>query len=146
MDRLEENKQTVARFWAAFSACRVDDVLDLLDDDATWWVAGDLPMVSGTLTKDQCGPMIAGIASGTRDGVHVTPGVMTAEDDRVAMEATSRGVTLDGIEYRNTYHLLHGVREGKILSVREYMDPSRIAAAFPAFAEKRDAVDAGIDG
>ncbi|HWV60759.1 MAG TPA: nuclear transport factor 2 family protein [Sphingopyxis sp.] len=145
MDRLEQNKQTVACFWAAFSECRIEDVLNLLHDNATWWVAGDLPMVSGTLAKDQCGPMIAGIASGTQDGVHVTPGTMTAEEDRVAMEATSFGITVDGIEYRNTYHMLHVVRDGKILSVREYMDPGRIAAAFPTFTGT-GAVNSRIEG
>jgi uncharacterized protein len=131
MSQLEENKQTVARFWSAFSHCRFDEALDLLDDAASWWVAGDLPNVSGVYTKAQCGPMFAGIAGSTRDGVHVTPGTMTAEDDRVAMEATSHGVTTDGVDYRNIYHVLHVVRGGKILIVREYMDPARIAAAFP---------------
>ena len=133
MTRIEDNKLIVARFWEAFSDCRIDEVLDLMDDAATWWVAGDLPAVSGTYTKDLCGPMIAGVASATQGGIRVTPGTMTAEADRVAMEATSHGVTLDGVEYRNTYHVLHVVRDGKIVSVREYMDPMRIVAAFPAF-------------
>ena len=55
---------------------------------------------------------------------------MTAEDDRVAMEATSQAVTIDGIDYANIYHMLHVVRDGKIVKVREYMDPSRISLAF----------------
>ncbi len=130
MSQQSDNKAIVARFWSAFSDCRFDEALDLLDDDASWWVAGDLPGVSGTYTKDQCGPMFAGIAAGTKAGVRVTPGVMTAEDDRVAMEATSQAVTIDGIDYANTYHMLHVVRDGKILKVREYMDPSRISLAF----------------
>jgi ketosteroid isomerase-like protein len=29
--------------------------------------------------------------------------------------------------------MLHVVREGKVLSVREYMDPSRVTAAFTQF-------------
>lgn len=132
MSQLKENKQIVARFWSAFSDCRFDEALDLLDDAGQWWVAGDLKGVSGTYGKAQCGPMLAGIAAGTRDGVHVTLGTMTAEDDRVAAEATSSAVTVGGAEYRNIYHMLHVVRDGKILSIREYMDPARIAAAFPS--------------
>ena len=130
MSQLSENKAIVTQFWRAFSDCRFDDALALLADDATWWVAGDLDGVSGTYRKDECGPMFAGIAASTQAGVRVTPGTMTAEEDRVAMEATSHGVTTGGVTYGNTYHILHTLRGGKIVSVREYMDPSRIVAAF----------------
>lgn len=130
MSQLDANKQLVARFWEAFSDCRFDEVLDMMDDAATWWVAGDLPGVSGTYGKAECAPMFKGIAATTQGGVRVTPGTMTAEDDRVAMEATSHGVTNAGVEYGNTYHILHTIRGGKVVAVREYMDPTRIAAAF----------------
>ena len=130
MTQQSKNKEIVARFWSAFSDCRFDDALDLLDDDATWWVAGDLPGVSGTFTKEQCVPMFAGIAASTKAGVRVTPGIMTEEDDRVAMEATSQAVTVDGVDYANTYHMLHFLRDGKIVRLREYMDPARISLAF----------------
>lgn len=137
MSRQSENKTIVARFWSAFSDNRFDEALTLLHHDATWWVAGDLGGVSGTYTKEQCGPMFAGIAASTKAGVQVTPGTMTEEDDRVAMEATSQGVTIEGIDYANTYHILHFLRDGKIVEVREYMDPGRIALAFSSSVKDR---------
>ena len=130
MSQQSDNKAVVAQFWSAFSDCRFDEALDLLHDDATWWVAGDLGGVSGTYTKEQCAPMFAGIAASTKAGVRVTPGIMTEEEDRVAMEATSQGVTVGGVDYANTYHILHVLRDGKIAMVREYMDPGRISLAF----------------
>ena len=47
---------------------------------------------------------------------------MTAEGDRVAIEATSRGTTFRGDEYRQEYHFLMRARDGKILEWKEYMD------------------------
>lgn len=130
MSQQSENKAIVFQFWDAFSNCRFDEALDLLAEDAEWWVAGDLGGVSGTYSKAQCGPMFAGISASTIEGVHVTPGIMTAEDDRVAMEATSQAVTVTGLSYANSYHVLHYLKDRKIVKVREYMDPSRIAQAF----------------
>ena len=47
---------------------------------------------------------------------------MTAEDDRVAVEATSFATMEDGRVYANSYHFLVTIRDGKVATVREYMD------------------------
>lgn len=45
---------------------------------------------------------------------------MTAEGDRVAVEADSYGEMINGKVYENSYHFLFVLKEGKILEVREY--------------------------
>ncbi|MFA5494725.1 MAG: nuclear transport factor 2 family protein [Porticoccaceae bacterium] len=45
---------------------------------------------------------------------------MTAENDRVAVEADSHGEMLDGTVYENAYHFLFTFRGDKIVEVREY--------------------------
>ena len=47
---------------------------------------------------------------------------MTAEDDRVAVEATSDGMHVSGMPYSNHYHFLFTWRDGKLLELKEYMD------------------------
>ena len=118
---LEANKQVVRRFWDAFSTKRLQDAFDLLSEDATWWIGGELP-ISGTYTKQKFVELARGILTEFPGGVVVTPTVMTAEDDRVAMEATSYGERVNGRVYRNFYHFQHVLRDGKLVAVREYLD------------------------
>jgi hypothetical protein len=47
---------------------------------------------------------------------------MTAEGDRVAIEAESFGRHVSGKTYNNKYHFVLRARGGKILEWREYMD------------------------
>ena len=47
---------------------------------------------------------------------------MTAEGDRVAVEAESRGVHASGLPYNNYYHFLFRFRDGELVRLTEYMD------------------------
>jgi ketosteroid isomerase-like protein len=55
-------------------------------------------------------------------GFKVTIKGMTAEGDRVAVEAESFGKTSAGKLYQQTYHYLFIVRNGKIAVQHEYLD------------------------
>ncbi len=118
---IEDNKQVVRRFWDAFSNSRLQEAFELLAEDATWWIGGELS-ISGTYTKAKFVELSSGILTEFPGGVRVTPTVLTAEDDRVAMEASSYGERVNGRVYRNQYHFQHVVRDGKLLAVREYHD------------------------
>ncbi len=115
------NKTLVANFWEAFSALRLDEAFALLADDASWWVAGDLP-ISGTYTKPQFETLVRGITEEFPQGIEVKPTIMTAEEDRVAVEATSYGERSNGRIYKNKYHFQNVIRDGKLFAVREYLD------------------------
>ncbi len=54
---------------------------------------------------------------------------LTAEGERVAVEAEGH-FERPGLAYRNTYHYLFIVRDGRIVSGREYFDTAVAAAAF----------------
>lgn len=131
MSDLENNKALVCRFWEAFSASRFDDALGLLSDDARWWVAGTTD-ISGTYSKQEFSELVNGVAEGTENGVQVTPTLLTAEDNRVSMEATSYGLMRDGREYKNIYHFMHEVDGDRITAVREYMDTEHVTEIFGA--------------
>jgi len=129
MSDLETNKAVVKRFWQAFSASRFDDALALLAADATWWVAGATD-ISGSYTKAECTRLVAGVSEGSEGGIQVTPTQLTAEGDRVSMEATSYGPMKNGKECRNIYHFMHELRDGTICAVREYMDTEHVTEVF----------------
>ena len=120
----EANKQVVLSFFENFSAGKVDAALALMADTATWWVAGnpDKFALAGTKTKAQFVELAQGIGAAMPKGLRVTPKGITAEGDRVAVEAESYGETASGKIYNNLYHFLLEVRGGKIQAVREYLD------------------------
>jgi len=51
---------------------------------------------------------------------------MTAEAERVAVEASSEGAHVSGRVYRNQYHFLFEFAGGKLKSLKEYMDTERV--------------------
>ncbi len=129
--RLEDNKQVVREFWNAFSNSDFETALSLLTDDVSWWVSGSTG-ISGTYDKAGLKELFTNVAGGTKSGVQVIPSVMTAEEDRVAMEARSEAETLEGKFYRNDYHFSMVVRDGKLAVVKEYMDPEHVREVFGA--------------
>lgn len=129
MASIEDNKALIRRFMAAFSAGDIAGVLGMLDDEATWWVAGSMP-ISGTYTKEAFAKLLGGISEALTGPVVLTPHAFTAEGDRVAVETESLAHTRTGRTYNNFYHFLFELRGGKILRVKEYLDTMHTNAVF----------------
>ena len=129
---IEENKKIVGDFFAQFSAADVPGALRLLDDAVVWRVMGregGLPM-SGEMDKDSIGALIHTVKEAIPGGMKLTPAGWTAEGDRVALEMESYGEKADGKVYNNHYHFLVTVSDGKITSLREYMDTYHVKLVF----------------
>lgn len=118
---IEVNKQVVTDLMEAFSAGDAERLLGMLDDSATWTVMGDFPL-AGTYDKQAFAELLAGIGPEFEGPIRLTPTQMTAEEDRVAVEAESYGERKDGRVYQNRYHFLFTVRDGKVHSVNEHND------------------------
>ncbi len=129
----EQNKQTVTEFMKVFSGGDVSSILGAMTDDATWWVAGNIPGISGTKDKAGFGEMLGGIAQSTTTGaITLTPLAFTAEGERVAVETESYAELTNGRVYNNLYHFVFTVRDGKISSVKEFLDTEHATAIFVA--------------
>jgi hypothetical protein len=89
-----------------------------------WWLAGEPEQfaIAGTKNKAELAEMLATIGKGMPNGVRLTITGVTAQGDRVAVEMNADGVSATGREYRNHYHDLLEVRDGKIHAGREYLD------------------------
>jgi ketosteroid isomerase-like protein len=117
----EANKQIVTDFLKKFSASDYDSALEMMAEDGTWWVAGSMP-ISGTKTKAEFVQLLAGVGEMIDGPLTIDPYAMTAEGDRVAVEATSSAEHVNGKSYRNEYHFLFVVKNGRISAVKEYLD------------------------
>jgi uncharacterized protein len=128
-----QNKAVVTEFMEVFSKGDVDEILGMMDDSATWWVAGTMEGISGTKDKQGFGEMLGGISEGCEGGaIRLTPLAWTAEGDRVAVETESYADVKNGRTYNNLYHFVFEVRDGKIQSVKEFLDTEHTTAVFLA--------------
>jgi len=131
--REEANKDLVAEFMEVFSAGDVDKILSYLSDSATWWVGGTIEGISGTKDKAAFGEMLASLSGlATTGAIRLTPHAWTAEGDRVAVERESYCELRNGRIYNNAYHFLFTVRDGRVESVKEYLDTEHTRAVFLA--------------
>ncbi len=116
----EENKTTVMALFAAINAQDVGKAGALMADDLKWWIIGRAK-VSGEKDKRTVSLLFKMIFRGFNSfafTIHET----TAEADRVAVTAESRGEHKSGKKYNNHYHFLFFLKDGKIVRVKEYFD------------------------
>jgi ketosteroid isomerase-like protein len=132
MMSVEANKNVVLSFFENCSAGKIDTALAFMADTATWWVAGkpDKFVLAGTKSKTQFAEQLQGIVATMPKGLHVTPTGLTAEGDRVALEAEVYGETASGKIYNNLYHFLLDVHDGRIQAVRAYLDTMHAKEVF----------------
>jgi ketosteroid isomerase-like protein len=120
----EANTNVVLSFLDNVSAVKYDAALALLADTATWWVVGKPEefVMAGTMTKAQFTEGLKGMGEMIPKGLRFSIKGITAEGNRVAVEAESIGETATGKTYNGQYHFLFEVRDGMIQAVREYAD------------------------
>jgi len=123
MTGTDANKAVVKAFLAAFSAGDIDGLLGLMTEGATWWVSGSVEGMSGTYEKRPLGELLKSVKPFYKTGVlPITPSGMIAEGDQVAVEAESYAELTNGRVYNSRYHFLFRIENGKVASVKEYMD------------------------
>ena len=113
MSDIEANKRVALAFITGLSKGQRD--MSLLADDVWWWVPGAGRIERDTFLKiaDSFRGLIAG-------PVEFEVSAITAEEDRVAVQASARSAMMDGRTYANDYHFLFYLRDGKICQVREH--------------------------
>jgi uncharacterized protein len=98
--------------------------LDALADDVTWWVPPGSDM-AGLYEGKQAVLGLFGkgmtLYSQT-DPMKVTVDELIAEADTVCAQVVIEAKTAKGKEYRNHYHFVFKIRDGKIRAVKEYVD------------------------
>jgi len=127
----QANKQLVEDTWNAVSAGNIDTFLGNLADDVTWTFFGS-HRFAGTirgksaLVSELFEPLGAVLEGGIK--VHIDS--LTAEGDRVVMEARGEARARSGVPYNNNYCIVITVKDGRIQHVREYLDSELVTAVF----------------
>ncbi|HTO98063.1 MAG TPA: nuclear transport factor 2 family protein [Myxococcales bacterium] len=121
---LDANKRIAGELFERFSAGDIPGVLALMTDDVTWRIPGkpELTPVAGLFEKERLGKLFRRMLSQLENGLKMTVIGSVAEGDKVAVEVESSGDLKNGRRYRQQYHFLITLREGKIAAVREYLD------------------------
>ena len=127
MSDIEANKKIALRMIEQISLGIIDD--ELVTPDAYWWVPGQ-----GNLTRAQFQTLVDGFGKLRKKlgGIKVTG--VTAEGDRVAVEAEAEIELVNDKIYQNTYHFLFLFKNGKICCSKEYNDSHYAAEMFRSFA------------
>ena len=121
----QQNKQHAQAFFDAMNRGDAKALVDAYTDDGQLVTMGNT-LISGTYSKAQIAAAAGSIFQVFPQGIRFTIKAMTAEGDRVAVEAESEGLHASGKLYSNQYHFLCRFRDGKLVEFKEYMDTERV--------------------
>lgn len=121
MNTLDENKERTLAFFDAIQRADAEAIANTYADDGRVVTMGNT-LISGTRGKSEIRQFAGGVLEAFPNGMTYTIHNMTAEDDRVAVEATSEGMHVSGVLYSNNYHFLLTWRNGELVELKEYMD------------------------
>jgi ketosteroid isomerase-like protein len=113
------SKSNYAVAGAYLAAVTAGDLPDsLLTDDMTAWLT-----TQGPVSKSDYQGAIRLLAKMCQTPIRFTVSAMTAEDDRVVIEAQSEATLVNGEQYANTYVFSLRVRDGRIAWIAEHYNP-----------------------
>lgn len=125
---MDDKKQLIRKHFDAMNQGDWPKAIDYLAENGRYWTAGSF---GGWKNK-----------SGMQEifhhqmpvffpkGLQITADRMVAEGDWVAVEAHSYApVTMAGKVYQQHYHFLYEVRDGKLQTVKEYLDTQHVLEA-----------------
>ncbi len=125
--RTEHNRQLALKFLDYMSEGNIQGFLSLYHPEASLWTSGNT-LISGRYSREQIEASASAIYDAFPKGLRFEVTGVTAEGDRVAVEANSEGLHASGRVYRNLYHFLFEFRDGKVLCLKEYMDTEPVTA------------------
>lgn len=125
----ETNKEIARRLLEALAAGDLIEMDALMAPEATYRIMGDTP-ISALHTKQDFINMAAGMRDSFAGPFVFTFGDITAEGNRVCIEAKSHLELKSGKTYRNEYHFLFHIDDEKIVSVKEYNDTKHVMDIF----------------
>lgn len=121
MTDTEHNRRVALRMLERIAEGVIDD--ELVTPDVYWWVPG-----RGDMSRAEFSALVAAFNGMHRGNGRMEVKGVTAEGDRVAVEAESFFELNDGRCYNNTYHFLFEFRDGRICCAKEYNDSGYAAA------------------
>lgn len=129
---LEDNKAKARAFITATINGEIRG--DMLSDDFVFWNA-----TTGELSRETVLQLPDALKRALKDGLKVEETGITAEGNRVAIEARSHGELVTGEAYSNVYHfLVEFAPDGLISRMHEHLDTASAAPLLRALGLLND--------
>lgn len=115
INTLDNNKKTALAYFDALIAGGLPD--EMLTDDMTAWTT-----LGGTTDKNSYQAMCKLLRKMAPNELAFTVNAITAEGNRVIVEAQSKAILLNGEDYQNTYVFVFHINDGRIAHVAEHFN------------------------
>jgi ketosteroid isomerase-like protein len=127
----EEHKAMLKNMFAELAKGNGEALLDALDDNIQWTVTGTTSISKTYNGKQEVIADFLGPFGEAIDGhIHITPDNFIADGDYVALQGRGESRTKTGVDYNNTYCWVYKFKDGKIVSIVEYLDTELVTKAF----------------
>ena len=121
MSDIETNKKLTLDTFKAIERGDADHIAGAYADNGQLHTMGQT-LISRVYKPEQIRQFAGAVLESFPQGISSTIHHMTAEGDRVAVEATGEGMHVSGKPYVNQYHFAFRVLDGRIAEVDEYVD------------------------
>ena len=118
---ISRTKEFIQSFFEAMSEGDTDAIVDAYHPEGRVETMGNT-LISGSRGLDEIKSFAPAVLESFPNKLKFTIKNITAEDNRVAVEAESTGEHVSGQHYNNQYHFLFELKDEKIYRLKEYMD------------------------
>jgi ketosteroid isomerase-like protein len=119
----QRNRDAATSVMNAISTRDLDALFRMYSPRARFWQCGQSLSSAGWHTIEGAGQTAAKVFALIDGPLNLEILSMTAEGDRVAVEAVGRARLVDGRPYENQYHfLMRFDADGKVIEFKEYLD------------------------
>ena len=118
---IEKQKEFITKFINAMSEGDSDAIINAYHPEGRVETMGNT-LISGSRGLDEIKSFAPAVLESFPNKLTFTIKNITAEDNRVAVEAESSGEHISGKHYNNQYHFLFELKDEKIYRLKEYMD------------------------
>ncbi len=125
MSEIERNKEIARKFFVSMSNGDIAAIIDSYADDVKIYTMGNT-LISGVSDKARAKEFAGSVLGAFPQGIRFVVHNLTAEGDRVAIEAESFATHVSGKPYNNKYHFFMRLRDGLITEFKEYMDTEMV--------------------
>ena len=128
---VEENKEVVRKAYSSITEGNLDGFFDCLTDDVKWTFIGTRRFGRSFVGKEDITNNLFGPLGEILEGtIRIGIKSLTAEGQRVVMEAEGKSSTKTGGAYNNTYCIVLDLEGGKIANIQEYLDTELVTEVF----------------
>ena len=118
---ISRTKEFIQSLFEAMSEGDTDAIVDAYHPEGRVETMGNT-LISGSRGLDEIKSFAPAVLESFPNKLKFTIKNITAEDNRVAVEAESTGEHVSGQHYNNQYHFLFELKDEKIYRLKEYMD------------------------